>query len=412
MDQQYKTKSECAEMILSFILAHKAKQQKPSAEARINTLSIWGNYYDTQDPLRTDIESTLNFSAAVKDLEYKGLLKGTWDPKQGIYTKIIVSNEQAIEIAALQGVLLKDAFYAQLARVLDEFKASACPLVAEWCAAAPMSAVKSFCRYSTGTQAELEERKTFLRTLLRCSEVVGLNQEDILERNLSMRLGLGSKGFASAYRDRVASILSPYESKDKIQSHKILRQFHVLKNPAMVTIRGDAVISMKNGDRLSLGYYNSPISLGVSIVEQIDHISAAGLYSVENLTTFHDLPLKTEGLVVFTSGYPSTLTLHLMEKVMKDNALSDAYHCGDMDSYGFLILRCIDEKLSGRVHGYRMGMKEYCSHIDQSICMTDGNRAQFQRMLDDSYYTEEHKQFFRRLLQDGRTLEQESLSCY
>lgn len=396
-------------LILAGVVEYRNKR-KESHVSNIPCEQIWKRYGQA-GPMFCNREQIDTFHEALSQLDREGLLKAVWNDRTGVFTKVRVSKEQAERIFRAQAILSKSEFYDRLQVVLlEELERFPCRPVMALAKADAAGFVREHFRYKAVKEDELNAQKAAMRTLIRVVAAVYENEEDVLERNLSVRLKLGSKGFSNLYKQKVVKILAPADVADDVPANEILKEYHVLQNPPSVGLRGDAVIQMKNGDRLTLVHYNGAIYLEEDFVSQIHKVRTENLYSVENLTTFNSLPFHAQGLVVFTSGYPCSLVTAFMEKVVQDNQLQSAFHCGDMDAYGFRILRDIDAKVSAKVQSFRMGIDDYFAHKDQAIPMSVRNRKSFLEMLNDSYYSKEQKELFQLLLKDGLTLEQESLS--
>lgn len=397
------------QMIADGIVTYRNSHSAESAQSNIKCEKIWPAYEKAGNPLyaETSLAQVEAFHDALSQMEKGGLLTAVWSPQTASFTKIHVTQEQASKLAEISGRLLKTEFYGKLKEIaVADFGKSNCPQLKKWVFADGHPSINAVCQYGTGTADDLKEAAEHLRTVCRCVENAYLNTDDILERNFSIKMGLGSKGFGKL-KSIVSSILSESQFYD---NDDVLKKYHILQNSPLVGIRGTAAIVFDNGEKLSLTdrgaiYFERPL------FEQIEKIETSKLYSVENLTTFNSLPFYADGLVVYTEGFPNFLVTDLIEKTVTDNNLPQVFHCGDMDAYGYKIIQSIDEKVSAEVQSFRMGLSEYEKYKDMAIPMNIGNRTELEKMLNDTCFSAAEKALFQKLLDDGKVLEQECLSA-
>ncbi len=196
---------------------------------------------------------------------------------------------------------------------------------------------------------ELEEAK---RVLELCRFML-MNQQEILERELSIAVLKDSKLWEQKYRSIVCRILLRYgnyesilegmreeksgEEKREIE-RIILAEHYVFANPSYVYFKGNAVFSFRDGRKkescgqISLAFSSDTLKNMVGI-----HILNEQVVTVENLTSFNRMK-KEDAFFVFLSGYHNSAKQDLIRRMYEENPSLRWRHFGDMDPDGFYIL--------------------------------------------------------------------------
>lgn len=379
----------------------------------IRTKTIWADYYYDDGRRNLDLDSIGQFQQVLESGIKEGFFSGKRDKNLGIYKQISATNEQVLQMAVSIGRKLKPEYDDALRSVLREFTTSSCPQVAAWAeeqlAATNLGAASRWFKFS-GT--DIATPKNGLRTLLQGCEQIHSLDTDMLQRSFSVRYYAGSKDFENNYRDKTAAIMAPLMYSGGVPAPQILKTMHILQNPASVWLKGYGHIDFANGDKINCSDYPSSFALSRAYVEQIKFIQASNIMTIENLTTFNELTSPADTIVVFTSGYANSLTTELITKCARDNRISTIKHFGDMDAYGFDILRNLATRTGLRVEPFFMDAGTYLKHKADAVPITKGNIEVFHRLLTDSYFSEETKGVFSLLLEQGQTLEQESLQMF
>lgn len=399
------TKEGFRTLIMESIVKHRNAGSVATNISMIRSNQLWFDYPKALSPYSHLRDRVHIFQETISDMEEEGLFLTKRDG-HGLCVKVFVSKEQAQEVANQLGIMLKGDFYEQLVEKALTMPAFQCPILAEILQMNLSNFVKLNIRYDTGTQEELEQKTEELFTLFRCVEAAYNNEDDILERNFSIKLGLGSKGFTNKYKARVAKILGAPSHKN---ANAFLEQYHILQNPVMVSFKGNATIYMKNGDRITAGQYSAAIAMEETYIEQIEKVEATKIITIENLTTFNSFPLDSESLVVCTYGFPCKLVTTFLQKVINDNRIHAIWHFGDLDAFGFQIKKDLDRKLSAAVQRMYMDEQTYTKFKAQAIAMTPAHREEFTAMLHDDYFSASEKALFAQMLEEGLTLEQEGV---
>lgn len=380
-------------------------------ETRVSTEKIYKEYYTCTGIL--DFDAFEEFEEAIKEGIEEGLFRATRNERCNVYKTIIATEEQSEKIAKMLGKVSRKTYVNHLTRVLQRYQSSTCSQVRDWVelelSKRNLKQAKDFMKYSG--DIKLDELEKFFTTLLSgCEAIAGLTQ-DILRRNLSVNYGYGdSKAFEKLYMKKTAKILSPELSANDVDEKEILKLFHVLENPASVWVKGCGRFDFQNGDRISLNSKSDGLAFSRAYIEEISSVSAAGVVlSIENLTTFNSYTPKQGELVVFTSGYANSLVVDFIKKCSLHKTIKEFRHFGDLDAYGFDILKNLKERTSVDIRPYMMNTDTYKANRTNAIPMTTAHRDLMQKQVTMNCFSEESKELFQLLLEEDKMLEQEGI---
>ena len=167
--------------------------------------------------------------------------------------------------------------------------------------------------------------------------VIKLTSETYI-RNFSTALFKDSKRFQREYRATIESILFDY-TDDVVEKDDILGYYNLYENPTYVLIKGNARICFAESV-IDLSEMPGGIALSNGSLAGIHKISvkADKVITVENLTTYHDCD-ESDAVYIYLGGYHNTSKQKLLELIYENNGDRAYYHEGDLDVYGFLILK-------------------------------------------------------------------------
>lgn len=379
----------------------------------VKTKQIYPEYYTGEkNGVRVlDIEKFREFENSIERGIQSGAFSAVKEQKTGIYKTIKATSGQIALLAKGHKLTLWSEYAAGMREILSASLQSPCPQVRDWVSQQlqeeRLTDVKLWFKYDAEEGAAAAEKS--LSELLTACEAVYAQQEDIMLRNFSSNIHMTSKGFEGTMMRRVCAILSPDQFANQVEPNEILKELHILRNPASVWVRGHGRILFQNGDALTLSAYTTPFAMTRSLVEGIQTVETKALLTIENLTTFNDYTPSREELVVFTSGYANSLVVRFLQRVHRACPLQYTRHFGDIDAYGFDILRNLSHRVGTRFASYRMDAETYLKHEALAIPMTGSNQKLFPKLLLDPFFTEEEKRVFSLLMKRGTTLEQESV---
>ena len=213
-------------------------------------------------------------------------------------------------------------------------------------------------------------------------------------RNFSTALFKDSKRFQREYRSTIESILFNY-TDDVVEKDDILGYYNLYENPTFVLIKGNARICFDES-AIELSEMPGGIALSNGSLAGIHKISvkADKVITVENLTTYHDCD-EQDTVYIYLGGYHNTSKQKLLELIYENNGDKEYYHEGDLDVYGFLILKNLIDKTQipfkplfmdlGTIERfYRAGLYKNLSARDRKVITSkkDGQLSAYKDVLE------------------------------
>lgn len=213
-------------------------------------------------------------------------------------------------------------------------------------------------------------------------------------RNFSTALFKDSKRFQREYRSTIESILLNY-TDDVVEKDDILGYYNLYENPTYVLIKGNARICFDES-AIELSEMPGGIALSNESLAGIHKISvkADKVITVENLTTYHDCD-EQDTVYIYLGGYHNTSKQKLLELIYENNGDKEYYHEGDLDVYGFLILKNLIDKTQipfkplfmdlGTIERfYRAGLYKNLSARDRKVITSkkDGQLSAYKDVLE------------------------------
>lgn len=378
----------------------------------ISTKKLFPAYYTGLGDC--DFEDLEAFDEAIREGLSEGLFSATRDERCNIFKTIIATKDQAEHLASDLHVVSREMYVQQIQSVLARYRNSSCPQVRAWVEAElgadNLRQVSNIVRYDG--KVDLFDLEWKLDTLLLGCERITALTDDILCRNLSTAFDYGgSKEFERFYMEKTARILAPSLVASGVSAREILKTFHVLENPACVWIKGCGQLQFTNGDRITLLPSGDGIALSRAVVDQISSVcDVHSILSIENLTTFNSFRPRHGQMVVFTSGYANSLVVRFLQRIHSVGQVQEFSHFGDLDAYGFDILRDLCSRLGFCIHPFLMNIATYEQNKTRAIKMSKGNCRLMESLLETKFFTAETHDLFRLLLRDEKTLEQEAIS--
>lgn len=385
---------------------------KPYQKAySVLTTTIWPDYLGRNGSINFDFDKIHEFHNAIEAGISHGIFKSKKDDRGNLYRQITAEPHQIMVMAKEIGYNLRPDFDNLIITVLNEFQASCCPQVSSWCKKeledSRLAEVTSFFKFDP--QGDMRVRQSQLRMFLAACEGIYALTDDTPVREFSVRYFNGSKDLEKHYIQKITKVMAREMAENQVEDKEILKTLHLLFAPPMAFIKGHGRITFKNGDCVTLTGRTSPIALSKDYVDDIMRVDAARVLTIENLTTFQSHPCNDDWLIIYNKGYAHHLVVSLLVKIARDNALQETYHFGDMDAYGFDILRNLAARTNLKVLPYCMSINFYDKNLDHCITMNESNYNLFKKLLQDPYFSEHEKTVFAKLLQDNKILEQEAI---
>lgn len=355
----------------------------------VDPTAVWAEY--TSD--FADVEQIRDFEADMDYLGENGLL--TIKRKSGEIKKLIICNERIPECYDILHRKPKNDAVQEQMDFYRNWSEKGNPVIAFYCQ-------EQMERLSSGKKAECSV--DVADPLLCLLNYLYDNQEELLERELSMIVLSDSKIFEKKYRTKICKLLCKYvDFEDKLEGidnerereKVILEEFNIYANPSYVYLKGMVSIRLRNGERLEIGKF--PLALSSEFISEITSITVKSrkIVTVENLTSFHRVN-GMEDTYIYLAGYHNTEKQSLLKRIAEENPDKDWFHFGDIDPDGFYILEHL-KKGTGidilplfmereQLESYR----NYCKPLNQNDLVKAGNLIEKGCYTDTLQYMLEH----------------------
>lgn len=247
------------------------------------------------------------------------------------------------------------------------------------------------------------------------------NQQEILERELSIAVLGDSKLWEKKYRSIVCRILRRYgnyenilmgmeegkNSEEKLMIERIILAEHlVFANPSYVYFKGNALFSFDGGKTVE-SCSQIPLAFSSDAIKNLEEIRIVDnqIMTVENLTSFNRIQ-AADTFLIFLSGYHNSAKQDLIRKIYETNASLRWMHFGDIDPDGFYILDHLKRGTGIDVAPIYMD-KTYLEKYNQfTKPLTENDRKKAERLLRNGKYCE----IMKYMLETDVKLEQEIIS--
>ncbi|WP_418752630.1 Wadjet anti-phage system protein JetD domain-containing protein [Frisingicoccus sp.] len=243
------------------------------------------------------------------------------------------------------------------------------------------------------------------------------NDQELLERELSIVRFGDSKRFEKTFRTRVCRILQKYgdyagllEGIDEKREMEqiILGEHNICSNPSYLYIKGNATLTFRNLPPVEISL-DTPTAYSSESLQRLERIEihCSKLMTVENLTSFNRM--KEGGyFYLFLSGYHNTAKQHLLIRIAEQNKGMRWFHFGDFDPDGFLIIEHLKKKTGIDFRPVHMGLNELEKYRKYGRPMNENDRKKAETLMDRGMYMEE----MRFMLEQNCKIEQEIVSFY
>ncbi len=166
------------------------------------------------------------------------------------------------------------------------------------------------------------------------------NQEELYEREASVKVYGDSKYFAENTKEAVCELLRAYNNKpcgDDEHKDEILSDYHVHKEPQRISLKGNYTIYI-GGNVLNFCAFTSGIEFGTEELADIDRIEigCGKFMTIENRTAYLRYA-DDDTVTMYLGGYADRFQRDFIKKVYADNPNIIYTHFGDIDAGGFII---------------------------------------------------------------------------
>ena len=241
------------------------------------------------------------------------------------------------------------------------------------------------------------------------------NKDDIYIRVLSVKVYNDSK-LLESYKNKISKIINDFSDKSNYyDTDSIFEEYHVLKNPRQIRIKGNIRILVGN-DSVNIGCFKDGLGISSKDLCNIEFSSECDInkvITIENLATFNNYE-EENSILIYTGGFTSSSVISMI-KTLKNNLCKEIntnikfLHWGDIDCGGFKIYKHMQESSGiefkpmlmdiNTFEQYKIYGKDLTKNdiINLNIMRKDLNFKIFWDVIDN-------------MLNDNKKIEQESIS--
>ena len=320
-----------------------------------------------------------SINVVLEDLHSKNYISLVKDKRWPfIYSKVYLNKEKVIDICKEIHYTPVDKTEKQMLDILNKFKDV--PALSKF-VEQQISNINNHksVKYCNGNTKEDFIR--FYNILLGVKAVLS-QKDEIYIRNLSADLYNDSKVFESIIKP-ICKIITEYSDSDEVKNSEndteILEIFNIIKNPTYIYLKGVAEIEMNSGGTYILK--NNTIGLPSYELKDIKRIiiQSHKIYTIENLTAFHDERL--DGFMIYLAGYPNNSKIELLKKIDFYNQDKEYFHYGDIDSGGFYIFKQLSDKTGIKFKLFRMNIDILYNYQDRCKKLTEHDKVRLKSIL-------------------------------
>lgn len=224
------------------------------------------------------------------------------------------------------------------------------------------------------------------------------NNEELLERELSIRFFGDTKIFERSYRSAVCKILEEFgDYQEKLfgvsdireKELVLLGEHNISANPSYIYVKGEGEFTMGNGNILCITP-EYPIAFSSDAIKNMKKftIKSQKIMTIENLTSFHRIHAENT-FYIYLSGYHNTLKKHFIMSLAKENPKLKWYHFGDLDPDGFCILEHLKRETGIPFEPFHMGLKDLKEFQEYGKELNEIDRKKAHTLINAGLYCRE-----------------------
>lgn len=298
---------------------------------------IFKNYYSDF----ADIDEVGDFENDTYELQSEGYVEIKHKKHSSVIDKIYLNVSKVDQIRSVIGIKEKNEVKTEELRFFEGYMKN--DVFSGWYSRQEIERIRcgKKIRYSI-------PESTIILDLI--DRIIG-NEDELLERELSIITFGNSKTFEKSYRRKVCRLLSEYlEATDQMsdfnitvnsdteRNHLLLERYGIYQNPAYVYIKGNIKI-IHSDNRIIDVLKDSSMAISISLMNHINEVVVfdKNIVTVENLTSFHRIQDENTSFI-YTGGYSGRTVKRFLQYISHNNSDKSFYHFGDLDPDGFCIL--------------------------------------------------------------------------
>lgn len=224
------------------------------------------------------------------------------------------------------------------------------------------------------------------------------NDEELLERELSIRFFGDTKVFEKSYRAAVCRILDKYgDYQEKLfgvsdareKELVLLGEHNISANPSYIYVKGEGEFTMGNGNVVCITP-EYPIAFSSEAINQMKNFSIQRqkIMTIENLTSFHRIHAENT-FFIYLSGYHNTIKKQFIMRLSQEKPELKWYHFGDLDPDGFCILEHLKRETGIDFEPFHMGLEDLKKYQEYGKELNENDRKKAHTLIDAGLYCSE-----------------------
>lgn len=224
------------------------------------------------------------------------------------------------------------------------------------------------------------------------------NNEELLERELSIRFFGDTKVFEKSYRAAVCKILEEYGdyqgklfgvSDNREKELVLLGEHNISANPSYIYVKGEGEFTLGNGNVFCITP-EYPIAFSSVAIKEMKnfYIKSPQVMTVENLTSFHRIHVENT-FFIYLSGYHNTLKKQFIMSLAQGKPELKWYHFGDLDPDGFCILEHLKRETGIDFEAFHMSLEDLKKFQEYGKELNETDRKKAHTLIDAGLYYRE-----------------------
>ena len=224
------------------------------------------------------------------------------------------------------------------------------------------------------------------------------NNEELMERELSIRFFGDTKIFEKSYRAAVCRILEEcgdYQEKlfgvsdNREKELVLLGEHNISANPSYIYVKGEGEFILENGKVLCITP-EYPIAFSSEAIKNMKKftIKSQKIMTIENLTSFHRIHVQNT-FYIYLSGYHNTLKKYFIMSLAKANPELKWYHFGDLDPDGFCILEHLKRETGIDFKPFHMDLEDLKKFQEYGKALNEIDRKKAFTLIGEGLYCRE-----------------------
>lgn len=266
------------------------------------------------------------------------------------------------------------------------------------------------------------EDKTLNEDILKCLVYMENNENEQMERIMSLTLYGDSKRFERDIKSKVLSILKAVKRRsgeDIPEDDELLREKGIVRWPEIMEFTGNLRVHLEDGGNIDYAAGKYGAYINSETVAHISEVKGDGIHRVlfienkANYVWYISHERTEEELVIFHGGCYSPVKGNWFRKIRegleRQPKKPEYYHWGDIDAGGFRIFQRLRGNIIPELKPYRMDVHSLEQYRGDAVEITSPVYLRtLEKMSEDPDYACFHRLIIK-MLEDKIRLEQEAM---